>query len=287
MRRMISALSKLIPTRMRRRLVGSPGDPSAVANAIHSVLNRVPGEPFPCLRCSGVLEGFKMRVDWSRFRAFAYGTWEPEVVEAVKEVVHDGFVAINVGAHHGYYALLLSRLVGSAGRVIAFEPMPSNFQILSDNISLNHCTNVEIVNKAVSDRSGRLKAGPRNESDSGTFSLFKQDGPQSIAIDVTSLDDFLGHLEGPVNFIEIDVEGAEGLVIKGALRTIKSQHPILLIEVHDIPESSESRQVPGQLLELGYEIRWLTKSEGISHLLATWNRGLSERGIDTLALCGS
>src|ERR1700733_4485215 len=109
------SLGRIIPNRTKEVLLGSASNPSWIADLIHGVLNRVPGEPFPCLPCHGVLSGFHMRVDWSRFRAFVYGTWEPEVVAALTEVIRDGFVAIDVGAHHGFYALLLSRLVGPTG----------------------------------------------------------------------------------------------------------------------------------------------------------------------------
>ena len=112
------------------------------------------------------------------------------------QVVHEGFVATDVGGHHGYYGLILSRLVGPKGRVIVFEPIPSNFQILTENIRLNHCANVEAVNKAVSDKSGRLDASPRNEEDSGSFSLFSSKIRQSIGVDAVSLDSFFAHGEG-------------------------------------------------------------------------------------------
>ena len=193
---MIASLSGYVPNWIKEKIVGSPGHPSVMGNLLHTILNRLPGEPFPCLPCGGILEGFRMRIEWSRFRAFAYGTWEPEVVRAMTQVVHEGFVAINVGGHHGYYGLILSRLVGPKGRVIVFEPIPSNFQILTENIRLNHCANVEAVNKAVSDNSARLDASPRNEEDSGTFSLLGSKIRQSIGVDAVSLDSFFAHGEG-------------------------------------------------------------------------------------------
>ena len=212
-----------------------------------------------------------MRVDWSRFRAFIYGTWEPEIVQAVTGVVHEGFVAIDVGAHLGYYALILSRLVGSKGRVIAFEPLPSNFRILSENIELNRCTNVQLVNRAVSDRSGRSQANLPTESDlPSSFSLLRKEAANSIAVDTVSLDDFFREWKGPIDFIEIDVEGAEGMVLSGARKIIESHHPILLVEVHHFGALLESSRVPHQLIELGYELNWLLKWEYTSHVLATW-----------------
>jgi len=216
-----------------------------------------------------------MRVEWSRFRAYIYGTWESEVVRALTEVVQEGFVAIDVGAHHGYYALILSRLVGSKGSVIAFEPIPSNFQILTENINLNRCANVEVVNKAVSNKSARLEASPRNDKDSATFSLSSNKVGESIAVDAVSLDGFLVHREGPIDFIGIDAEGAEGMVLMGARKTIESHHPILLIELHEGGDFEPS-QVPGLLMELGYDMKWLSHWNGTSHLLASWKKSGSQ-----------
>lgn len=286
MRKMIASLSGYVPNWIKEKIVGSPGHPRVMANLVHTVLNRLPGEPFPCLPCTGFLEGFRMRVEWSRFRAFVYGTWEPEVVRAVTEVVHEGFVAIDVGAHHGYYALILSRLVGPNGRVIAFEPMPHNFQILTENINLNHCANVEVVNKAVSDRSIRLDASPRNEKDSASFSLLSNKIGQSIGVDAVSLDDFLTYRVGPINFIGIDAEGAEGMILRGARKTIGSHHPILIIEVHE-GAGLEPSQVPSLLMELGYEMKWLSHWEGTSHVLASWKKNPAGSEPNSDYLCTS
>jgi FkbM family methyltransferase len=264
-------MAGLIPNRAKAILLGSPSKPSRTAVLIHRILNRIPGEPFPCLPCAGALEGYRMKVDWSRFRAFIYGTWEPEIVKAVTQVVHRGFVAIDVGAHLGYYALILSRIVGSNGRVIAFEPIPSNFRILSDNIGLNHCENIQAVNKAVSDRSGRFEGTLPTESIlPSSFTLLKNEGATKICVETVSLDEFLKDWHQPIDFIEIDVEGAEGLVIEGARRTIEAYHPILLVEIHHFGASLESSEVPRQLMELDYRLNWLLKWTDTSHVLATW-----------------
>jgi FkbM family methyltransferase len=270
MRRLITRMAKLVPSRVKETLIGSPSKPSWMSGVVHQILNRIPGEPFPCLPCAGTLEGYRMKVDWSRFRAFAYGTWEPEIVKAITEIVHEGFVAIDVGAHLGYYALVLSRLVGSNGKVIAFEPIPLNFRILSENIELNHCKNIRAVDKAVSDRSGRCEGAPPVETNSGSFSLIKKEGAPTIAVDAISLDDFLKDWDCPIDFIEIDVEGAEGLVIEGARKTIESYRPILLVEIHHFGAHLESSEVPRQLTELGYQLEWLLKWKDTSHVLATW-----------------
>ena len=271
MRRVITSIAGLIPNRAKAILLGSPSKPSRPAALIHRILNRIPGEPFPCLPCAGALEGYRMKVDWCKFRAFIYGTWEPEIVKAVTEVVHEGFVAIDVGAHLGYYALILSRMVGSNGRVIAFEPIPSNFRILSDNIGLNHCENIQAVNKAVSDRSGQFEGTlPTESTVPSSFTLLKNEGTNKIRVETVSLDDFLKDWDRPVDFIEIDVEGAEGLVLEGARKTIASYHPIMLVEVHHFGARLESSGIPRQLMELDYKLDWLLRWKDTSHVLATW-----------------
>jgi FkbM family methyltransferase len=278
MRRVITAMAGLIPNRAKAILLGSPSRPSWTAALIHGILNRIPGDPFPCLPCAGALAGYRMKVDWSRFRAFIYGTWEPEIVKAVTEVVHEGFVAIDVGAHLGYYALILSQIVGSNGRVIAFEPIPSNFRILSDNIRLNHCKNIQAVNKAVSDRSGQFEGTfPTESTLPSSFTLLKNEGANRILVETVSLDDFLKDWDRPVDFIEIDVEGAEGMVLEGARKIIESYHPMLLVEIHHFGASLESSEVPRQLIGLDYELTWLLKWKDTSHVLATW-KGRSTSG---------
>jgi hypothetical protein len=69
----------------------------------------------------------------------------------------------------------------------------------------------------------------------------------------------------------MDVEGAEGMVLRGAKRTLEEFHPILAIEIHSTGRESPSFSIPVHLRELGYEIRWLTEEGGYtSHILATW-----------------
>jgi len=287
LRRIVTSLARLIPNRAKEILIGSPSNPSRIAHLIHGVLNRLPGEAFPCLPCHGLLEGYRMKVDWSRFRAFIYGNWEPEVTKAMTEVVHEGDVAIDIGAHLGYYALILSKIVGPTGRVIAFEPMPENYQVLSENIEMNRCKNVQIKNMAVSNRSGRCEGIPPAKTNSGTFSLITQESSNTIEVNATSLDEYLSNWNRPINFIQMDVEGAEGMVVEGARKTIEAYYPVLLVEVHHFDSSLEASPFPGQLMELGYDLTWLSKCDITSHVLATWNgRKKSGRSQASLRVCG-
>lgn len=271
MQRVIARLGTLVPQGFKRRILGSPAHPSWLANRIHFALNHLPAEQFPCLPCGGILRGYRMRLDWQRQRSFIYGTWEPEVVEAMQSVVREGFVALDIGAHIGYYALVLSRLVGTTGRVIAFEPLPGNYRVLEENVRLNRCKQIEAVNQAVLDRSSSLKVTiPDGEPLPGSVSLFADYGTEPVVVQAVSLDDFLRERKGPIHFLKLDVEGAEGLVLQGARETIELHHPAMVIEVHHFDGRVDANPALTQLRSWGYAYRWLQRSDLTSHLLAIW-----------------
>src|SRR5277367_1994764 len=151
--KIISRVAEYIPLRIKVALRGDRAAPSRIANFIHSFLNRLAVERYPILPCGGVLKGFRMRVDWQLHRSFAYGSWEPEVVRSIQKHVMPGTTVLDIGAQSGFYSLLLSRLVGPDGMVFAFEPLPANFRILEENVSMNNIQNVTIRREAVSDSS--------------------------------------------------------------------------------------------------------------------------------------
>jgi len=270
--RTVVGLADLVPKSMKTLILGKNERPSWLANAIHAVLDRVPVERYPCLQCSGILEGFRMRIDWRRHRGFIYGTWEPDVVNVIRELVQPGWIVVDVGAHIGYYALILAQLVSPQGLVYAFEPVASNFHTLEENIKLNQILNVEAINQAVFDRSGHLElsvldgAGlPDHASIDGSR------GVRSIIVESTSLDDYFAQRDRPINFLKIDVEGAEASVLKGARKLIEADRPSMEIEIHYFDGHPEKNPAPQMLLDWGFELRWIDQAENwTSHLLATW-----------------
>jgi FkbM family methyltransferase len=219
-----------------------------------------------------------MKIDWRRHRSFVYGTWEPHVVSAISGVVSEGDTVIDIGAHIGFYTLLLSKLAGREGKVIAFEPLPGNFSILEENIRLNGlCSRIRAVNKAVFDRSidGMELVVPVDESSSLTSSpwaslLFKKGG-ERVTVKTVSLDDFLSESDSQVRFIKMDAEGAEESIIRGALRTIERYRPAMLIELHHPDSHVEDHPAIPLLHGLNYKIEWLDRFQLTSHILAVRN----------------
>ncbi len=149
--------------------------------------------------------------------------YEPEVTAFFMRSVRPGDTALDLGAHVGYFTLLLAKLVGPRGRVVAFEPHPENFALLSKNVRENGYGNVSLYQAAVADRSGRGWLLP-DQFNSGDHRLAKlpPTDPSAIEIDTVALDDQLRSLAGTSRWIKMDVQGAEVAALRGMERVIES-----------------------------------------------------------------
>jgi len=100
-----------------------------------------------------VIHGSKMYLgSKDHYSLSIFEFYEPLETEIVKQEVKKGNLAIDVGASIGYYALLFAKLVGTEGKVVAFEPVPERYHILEKNIKLNNLKNVDLVKKSVSNK---------------------------------------------------------------------------------------------------------------------------------------
>jgi FkbM family methyltransferase len=131
------------------------------------------------------------------------------------ESIEPGMTVVDVGANVGYYTILMSKKVGDSGKVFAFEPEPLNFKILEYHAKRYRCTNLVLEQKAVLSQSGsgRLYQSQSNPGDHRIYDL--RDGRRSIPAEIVSLDDYFEDIENPIDFIKIDVQGAEMAVIDG------------------------------------------------------------------------
>jgi FkbM family methyltransferase len=161
---------------------------------------------------------------------FLNGVYEPATTSFFKETVKPGMTIVDIGANAGYYTLLSARLVGEGGRVYAFEPDPENYALLRKNVQVNGYRNVVCLQKAVSDRAGRLPLFLGGES--GGHSLYADDNSSGrrIMVDVTSLDEFFQKEDWPnIDLIKIDIEGAELQALKGMSKLARRVKNLKLI----------------------------------------------------------
>lgn len=173
--------------------------------------------------------GFKIILDLKKDvdLYFYEDNFEKDTLSFFASILKPGNVVLDIGANIGIYTLLASIKVGSTGKVYAFEPAKWANYRLRKNIELNYRTNIEVINKAVSDHSGYCD-----------FHICEDDAYNSLGnnpmrvvkdiktIEVISIDEFvsqkgLSHVE----IVKIDTEGADYLVLKGAKKLLSSPNP--------------------------------------------------------------
>ena len=148
-----------------------------------------------------------------------YGEFDTDVF---KNSVKEGDIVVDVGASIGYYTLIAARIVGNKGKVFAFEPDPKNFEILKKNVEINKYHNVVLEQKAVSSITGKI-----NLYSSEGIGFHSTNNPNSTSpafpVESVSLDDYFGkrNLLDKIDFVKIDVEGAEFQVLKGMTTILK------------------------------------------------------------------
>jgi FkbM family methyltransferase len=160
-----------------------------------------------------------------------------------------GDVAFDLGANQGIFCCAFGSVVGETGRVVAVEPIPRQVERLRRNVELNGFVQCEVVQKAIAERAGTAVLGIANGDTAA--SIVATDTSVSITVDVASVDELVEQFGlMRVDFIKLDVEGAELMALKGAEGTLRRFLPGLSIEA-----SSTGRFQPirDYLEGLGYE----------------------------------
>ncbi|MFD9000861.1 FkbM family methyltransferase [Streptomyces sp. NPDC059582] len=149
---------------------------------------------------------------------YLFGVWEPHMTSWLQRRLKPGDGFVDVGANVGVFSVLASRLVGDTGRVVAIEASPVFHRMLSRQSRLNNCRNVRAVNAAVSDGHKTLTFVLASSANMGANSIVPYDGPaeSTFEIEARPLPELLEPAEvETARVIKIDVEGAEGGVVRG------------------------------------------------------------------------
>jgi FkbM family methyltransferase len=185
--------------------------------------------------------GFWLRIDPVKDKGversiYYTGTYEKGSLAIMKQLLRKGDCFVDVGANIGLMSLYASKLVGTKGKVWAFEPNPDTALILEMNIRINNATNIELSRYAVGKNPGKALIYDRWDSNRGSASLIKPEGETaSHEIEVTTLSEFFkkkikegGNLP---KLLKLDIEGFELEALKGALDLLNSnQAPMLIVE---------------------------------------------------------
>jgi FkbM family methyltransferase len=176
------------------------------------------------------------------------GINEPAKRRVFAAHVAPGDVVYDIGANVGSYTLPASVLVGSHGKVIAFEPLPDNLAYLTRHIALNHLDNVHVIEAAVWSSTGELRFQGTADRVTSHASDVGEITVKAVAIDALVS---AGEIPPP-DCIKIDVEGAEADVLRGAMSTLSEHRPVILLATHGAERTVECRKL---LAELGYGLK--------------------------------
>jgi FkbM family methyltransferase len=196
-----------------------------------------------------------------------------------------GDIVVDVGAHMGKYTIIASKRVGANGKVIAIEAHPGNYEMLNHNIKLNGLTNVIPLNYAVYSKESKIKLYmPDEESGytmhhsvmfnylSSKYPLQGKDNEKFIEVNANTLDNLLQKNGiSQVNWIKIDVEGAEFEVLKGSANILSRSKDIsLLIEIHNPGDTNHYKQIIDFLKPYNFKIEFEKIYEsGERHMVTT------------------
>jgi FkbM family methyltransferase len=175
------------------------------------------------------------------------GRFDAEIYDAIAQALpaRNGIVW-DVGAHIGFHTLGFSTIVGPSGRVVAFEPNPSNRERLRQNLERNAdlAARIEILPYGLSEHDGKSLFAFSRDIDSGASSMSFLDRTtpsvdpgtsaswEKIVVPVRTADSLIRDGTARPDVMKIDVEGAELLVLQGAAEMIRMTRPTTIIEAH-------------------------------------------------------
>ena len=167
--------------------------------------------------------------------------FEWEEFKLIDELMPEGGTFVDVGANTGYYSFIASKKVGAKGRVISLEPNPVMYNRLMYNLSLNEgLENISTYQQGLSDKKGSFRLGLEPGGNLGGASIVQANDVYFVEVDCVPMLDFLKGIKGlkGVDFLKIDVEGAEPMILNPFFKDApKSLWPkLILIETtSDIP----------------------------------------------------
>jgi len=190
-----------------------------------------------------------------------YDEFERMETGFVSRLLRRDMTVVDAGAHHGLYALLASKRVGWDGRVIAIEPSPRECERLEKHLRLNRCSNTELVRCALGEGPGEADLYLVEGFQDWCNSLRPPavDEPvRTVRVCVRRLDDMLAELGATkVDFLKLDVEGAELSVLYGAMKLLQREsRPAILAEVQDTrtqPWGYAAREIIQFLIRMDYQ----------------------------------
>ena len=217
-----------------------------------------------------------------------YGETLESEIQLIRYFVRPGDIVIDAGANIGGVTIPLAQMVGEAGHVHAFEPQEFISYVLRGNIALNDLYNVKVwqrpldscsdkilycVNKQLKNLNGVYFYDEEGQHHGGLPMKKEPRFDNDVTVLTKSIDDL--HLDR-LDFIKMDIEGAELDALQGAEQTIKEHQPVMLVEAMPklspkIVEYMESIDYTHHKVSLPFFNKDNWKSNEVDHLRDSHN----------------
>lgn len=182
------------------------------------------------------------------------GFWESWISHAICRAVRPGWRCIDVGANCGYFSLLLGTLTGPTGKVWAFEPNPHLAELLKISLSLNGLNHVQLMRQAATESPGQVTLSiPPGASINGTINPMSGAEHQFV-VEAVPLDHVCGN--EPIDFVKIDVEGAEEQVWRG-MKTIRSFPKVRILLEFNAGRYADPARFISEIQKDGFSLRYV------------------------------
>lgn len=198
-------------------------------------------------------DGRRFRIDAGDLmyeQIYRLGEYEPEVTQAIRSLLRPDDFAIDLGANHGWYAVVMGCTVGAGGQIWAVEPGAAMVASLRANLDLNPTLPVTVHNLAVGDADGEVllhhfSGLPHGHASTRTLGYEDFDVER---VRCSTLDGLLVDAIRPPTLIKLDVEGSELAVLRGAAGVLAAKQSMWVIEVNS-ETSAAFGYAPAELLE--------------------------------------
>jgi FkbM family methyltransferase len=169
--------------------------------------------------------------------------------------VRRGEVVIDVGANLGGFTVPVANSIGEEGIVVAVEPEPVNSAFLRKSIAANSLSNVRVVQRAAFDRTGPVDLFLSDDFNVGAHSLFSHGMNRTISVRGDTLDNIFQSLRlTKVDFLKMDVEGAEVEALHGARQVLAVTKHVVVAAYHVRDGRRTSSYVKGLLKNCGFKV---------------------------------
>lgn len=209
------------------------------------------------------VNGVKLKLPAKYIRYFP-SNYEEDNFLFMKSCCGKGATILDIGAHIGLFSAVAAKVTGEQGRIYAFEPAPNTLPVLEQTIRINQLgSQVCPVNQAMGSQAGSITFYISDDEADNSNSLvaYKEDRKlNGVEVQMNTIDHFAAsmHLE-KIDFIKIDVEGAEYDTLRGGLEVLKTHRPCCILAIHPEPiekKGDRLEDIYDLLMELNYSITY-------------------------------